>query len=90
MPGIRAVSDGFVGRSRGAVGILYKGIEIECGFRIDLLVERTLVVEIKAVERWLPVHEAQLLTYLKLTGMKTGLLNFNSRSMRHGIRRIVL
>ena len=74
-----------------AVGIRYKDIDFDCGFRIDMLVERTLIVEIKAVEAWLPVHEAQVLTYLKLSGLKTGLLlNFNSRSMRHGIRRIVL
>jgi GxxExxY protein len=74
-----------------AVGIRYKGIDLDCGFRIDVLVERILFVEIKAVEAWLPVHEAQLLTYLRLSGLKTGLLlNFNSRSMRHGIRRIVL
>ena len=74
-----------------AIGIRYKDIDLDCGFRIDMLVERTLIVEIKAVEAWLPVHEAQVLTYLKLSGLKTGLLlNFNSRSMRHGIRRIVL
>jgi len=74
-----------------AVAIHYKGVDLDCGFRIDILVERTLIVEIKAVEVRLPVHDAQLLTYLKLSGLKTGLLlNFNSRSMRHGIRRIVL
>ncbi|HEU4663424.1 MAG TPA: GxxExxY protein [Dokdonella sp.] len=74
-----------------AVGIRYKGIDLACGFRIDILVERSLVVEIKAVEAWMPVHDAQVLTYLKLAGLKTGLLlNFNCRSMRHGIRRIVL
>jgi len=74
-----------------AVAIHYKGVDLDCGFRIDILVERTLIVEIKAVEVRLPVHDAQLLTYLKLSGLKTGLLlNINSRSMRHGIRRIVL
>jgi GxxExxY protein len=56
-----------------------------------MLVERALVLELKAVETLLPIHEARLLTYLKLSGLKTGLLlNFNSRSMRNGIRRMVL
>jgi len=73
-----------------AVGIRYQGIDIDGGFRIDMLVERTLVVEMKAVETFFPVHGAHLLTYLRLAGLKTGLLNFNGRSMRLGIRRVVL
>lgn len=73
------------------IGIRYKEIEIECGFRIDMLIERALIVELKAVEVVLPIHEAQLLTYLRLSGLKTGLLmNFNSRVLRKGIRRLVL
>ena len=73
------------------VGIRYKAIELECGFRIDMLVERELIVELKAVEVLLPIHEAQLLTYLKLSGLKTGLLiNFNNKILKNGIRRLVL
>ena len=74
-----------------AVGIRYKGVDFDCGYRVDILVEAVLIVELKAVDALLPIHEAQLLTYLKLSGLKTGLLvNFNSRSLRHGIRRLVL
>jgi GxxExxY protein len=74
-----------------AIAVHYKGIDLTCGFRMDMLVESDLVIEIKAVEILLPVHETQLLTYLKLSGLKKGLLiNFNSRVLRNGIRRLVL
>jgi GxxExxY protein len=70
--------------------VYYKGIDLDCGFRVDLLIEKELIVELKAVDRLLSVHEAQLLTYLKLCNVKTGLLmNFNSRVLRDGIRRFV-
>lgn len=69
----------------------YKGVWIEAGYRLDLVVERRLVVELKTVEAIAPVHEAQLLTYLKLTGLRTGLLlNFNTPLLKDGIRRMVL
>ncbi len=69
----------------------YKGVRLDCGYRLDLLVADTVVVEIKAVERLLPIHEAQLLTYLKLGGWKVGLLiNFNVPVLKQGIRRRVL
>ena len=69
----------------------YKGFKLECGYRIDLLVARTVVVEVKAVEVLLPIHEAQLLTYLKLGGWKPGLLiNFNVPVLKQGIKRLVL
>ena len=69
----------------------YKGLSLDCGYRIDLLVADTVVVEIKAVESLLPIHEAQLLTYLKLGGWKVGLLiNFNVPVLKRGIRRRVL
>jgi GxxExxY protein len=71
--------------------VVYKGIRLACGFRIDLLIDRRLVVEIKAVEALQRVHEAQILTYLKLTGCKTGLLvNFNVAVLKDGIRRMML
>jgi GxxExxY protein len=66
----------------------YKNVRLECGYRLDILVERRLIVEVKAVEKMTPVHEAQILTYLKLAGLKTGLLlNFNSVRLRDGIKR---
>jgi GxxExxY protein len=70
--------------------IWYKGMRIDAGFRLDLLVEKLVVVEIKAVERLLPVRDAQLLTYLKLSGHTLGLLiNFNVARIKDGMRRFV-
>jgi GxxExxY protein len=69
----------------------YKGIRLECGYRIDLLIARLVVVEIKSIEAIAPVHEAQLITYLRLGGWKVGLLiNFNVALLKHGICRRVL
>jgi GxxExxY protein len=66
----------------------YKGIRLECGYRIDILVSGLIVVEIKAVEALAPIHEAQLLTYMRLGGWKVGLLiNFNVVVLKDGIRR---
>ena len=71
--------------------VLYKGICLDCGYRIDLLIESKLIVELKCVEKLSPVHEAQLLTYMKLAGVPTGLLiNFNVTRLRDGIKRFVL
>ena len=68
----------------------YKGIKLECGYRIDLLVAGSVILEIKSVEALAPVHEAQLLTYLKLTGIRIGfLINFNVVVLKNGIRRLV-
>lgn len=72
------------------IPIRYKGLAIEDGLRIDLLVERMLILELKSVERLLPIHTAQVLTYLKMTGLKMALvLNFNVALMRAGIKRVV-
>jgi GxxExxY protein len=69
----------------------YKGVKVDCGYRLDLLVADTVVVEIKAVETIQPIREAQLLTYLKLGGWKVGLLiNFNVAILKDGIRRRIL
>jgi GxxExxY protein len=69
----------------------YKGARLDCGYRLDLLVEGVVVVEIKAVVAMEPIHEAQLLTYLKLGGWKLGLLiNFNVPVLKDGIRRRIL
>jgi GxxExxY protein len=73
------------------IPVTYKETELEVGFRIDLLVDDCLIVELKAVEAVLPVHEAQVFTYLRLTGSRVGLLlNFNIVSMKNGVKRIIL
>jgi GxxExxY protein len=73
-----------------AVPIVYHGHRIEVGYRIDILVEASVIVEIKTVSTLLPIHEAQLLSYLRLSGTKLGLLlNFNVVHMRDGIKRMV-
>ena len=70
--------------------VAYKGVNLDCGYRLDILVEQLVILELKAVSRIEPIHEAQLLTYLKLAGLKLGLLlNFNVPVMKSGIRRIV-
>ncbi|HYX82979.1 MAG TPA: GxxExxY protein [Gemmatimonadales bacterium] len=70
--------------------VVYEGVSLDAGYRIDFLVENCVIVELKAVERLLPLHTAQLLTYLKLSGCKVGLiLNFNVQHMRDGIDRRV-
>ena len=71
--------------------VFYRGVQLECGYRMDIVVEHQLVVEIKAVERLLPIHEAQMLTYLRLSGLPIALLlNFNSVALKSGLRRFVL
>ena len=73
-----------------ALPVRYRGIHLDCGYRIDLLVENRVIVELKVVERLEPIHEAQLLSYLKLSGSTVGLLmNFNVTELRRGIRRLV-
>ena len=70
--------------------VVYDGIKLDAGYRIDILVENEVIVELKTVERILPVHEAQLLSYLKLSNKKLGLLiNFNVARLTDGVRRLV-
>src|SRR5688500_5269670 len=70
--------------------VIYEGIQIDAGYRIDFLVENCVIVELKAVDKLLPLHLAQILTYLKLSGRPVGLLiNFNVPHLRQGIRRAV-
>ncbi|MCO5181485.1 MAG: GxxExxY protein [Anaerolineae bacterium] len=74
-----------------ALPVVYKGLQFDQGYRLDLLVEDTVVVELKTVERFTDVNEAQLLSYLKLSGCRVGLLmNFNVKMMKDGIKRYVL
>jgi GxxExxY protein len=70
--------------------VCYRGVLVDCGYRLDLLVEGKVIVELKAVEKLQPIHEAQLLSYLKLSGYHVGLLlNFNVRMLRDGLKRMV-
>ena len=72
------------------VPIEYKGAKLDCGYRLDILVANTLIVELKACDQLQPINYAQLLTYLKLTGLKVGLLiNFNVPTLKEGLKRIV-
>ncbi len=71
--------------------LTYKGTKLDCGYRLDFLVEGLVVVELKAVKKYEPVHKAQMLTYLKLTNCKLGLLlNFHTILLKTGIKRVVL
>ena len=71
--------------------VVYKSVRLECAYRIDIVAEARLLLELKSVERLLPIHEAQVLTYLKLSGLKVGLLmNFNTAVLKDGLRRLHL
>ena len=73
-----------------ALPIIYKSVYVSCGYRIDILVEHQIIVEVKAVDRLLPIHVAQILAYLKLTGCPIGLvLNFNTVRLADGIKRVI-
>jgi GxxExxY protein len=81
---------GLLVRTQVALPVVYKAIQMDLAYRIDLLVEESVVVELKTVSKLLPIHEAQLLTYLKLSGHRIGLLlNFHVPLMREGIKRMV-
>jgi GxxExxY protein len=71
--------------------VRYKDLLLDCGYRIDLLVRRDLIVEIKSVETLLPIHQAQILTYIRLANVSLGLpINFNVTKLQNGIKRFVL
>jgi len=73
------------------IPIEYKDSSLDCGYRVDILVENKVILELKCLDAIVPIHEAQLLTYLKLSGIKVGfILNFNVSIMRDGIKRMVL
>lgn len=73
-----------------AIPVVWKGLGMELGFRADLVVENKVLIEIKSIENTIPVHQKQVLTYLRLTGMKLGLLvNFNEALIKDGVQRIV-
>ena len=71
--------------------VIYKGVSLDAGYRLNLLVDRSVVVELKAVESLNSLHKAQLLSYLKLSGLKLGLLiNFNVQVLKNGIQRVII
>jgi GxxExxY protein len=72
------------------IPVEYKGVKLDCGYRTDIVVDGTILLEIKAIDSLLPIHDAQLLSYLKLGGWKIGLLiNFNVELLKNGLRRRV-
>ena len=81
---------GFSVQSQIQLPLIYKGVQLDLGYRIDLLVDNAVVIETKCVEKILPVHEAQLLSYLRLSNKRIGLiLNFKTARLRDGIKRMV-
>ncbi len=73
------------------IPVIYKKIKLDCGYRLDLLVENNVIVELKSIDLIAPVHVAQILTYMRFAGIKTGLLiNFNVPILKQGIKRLVL
>ncbi len=74
-----------------ALPVIYKSVRLDCGYRMDIVVQDEVVIELKTVERLHPIHDAQLLTYLRLSGRKKGLiLNFHAPVLKDGLRRLVL
>jgi GxxExxY protein len=77
-------------RSQVALPVVYRDIRVDAGFRMDIFVNGSVIIEVKAVEKALPIHEAQLLTYLKLSGRRIGfLINFNVILIKYGIKRMI-
>lgn len=82
---------GLIVKKQVPLPLIYEEVKLECGYRVDLLIENRLIVEIKSVEALNDIHMAQLLTYLKLSGCKLGLLiNFNTLKVKDGIKRVIL
>ena len=74
-----------------AVPVIYKETHLDCGYRLDILVNNLIIVELKSIDAIAPIHEAQILTYMRFSGIKTGLLiNFNVTVLKNGLRRFVL
>ena len=73
------------------IPIVYEGVRVDAGLRLDILVEKSIILELKAVDKLLPIHQSQLLTYLKLSDLRLGLLiNFNVDMFKQGVRRMIL
>jgi GxxExxY protein len=84
-------NSGIAFRRQVPLPIGYKSVRLDCGYRLDVLVKEKVILELKAVERLLSVHDAQMLTYLKMSGIKTGLIvNFAGATLKEGLRRFVM
>ena len=83
--------NGLMVEQQAMLPVEYKGIEIDAGYRLDILVENKIILELKSVEELTDIHTAQILTYLKLSGCRIGyLMNFNVKSLKQGIKRYIL
>jgi len=81
---------GFKIEEQKALPVIYRDVKLDCGYRLDLIVDDSVVVEVKAVDQLAPIHDAQLLSYLRLSDKRVGLLiNFHVRVLKNGIKRIV-
>lgn len=81
---------GMIVEQQKPLPVVYREVKLECGYRLDLMIENEVIVEIKSVEKLLPIHKAQLMSYLKLSDCKVGLLiNFNVELLKDGIQRVV-
>jgi GxxExxY protein len=81
---------GFKIEQQKPLPVVYKNVKLDCGYRLDLVVEDSVIVEVKAVEQLVPIHDAQLLSYLRLSGKSVGLIiNFHVRVLKDGLKRIV-
>jgi GxxExxY protein len=88
--GIELTKRGISYETQATIPLVYEGVKVEGGFRLDMLVEKSIVLEIKAVDKLLPIHQSQLLTYLKLSNLRLGLLiNFNVLMFKEGVKRII-
>ena len=84
------IQEGLKVDQQKSLPVEYKGVHLDAGYRLDMVVNDAVIVEFKSVDSLVPIHEAQLLSYLKLSGMKVGLLiNFNVKVLKYGIKRIV-
>lgn len=85
------IKTGYKVERQKTLPVKYENVRLDAGYRIDLLVEDLVIVELKSVEDVLPIHHAQLMTYLRLSGLTLGLLiNFNTRDLKQGIKRIIM
>jgi GxxExxY protein len=88
---LELIEAGLQFRRQVELPIIYKSVRIDCAYRLDLAIADQLIMELKSVERILPLHEAQLLTYLRLSGLRIGLImNFNTAVLKDGLRRMLL
>jgi GxxExxY protein len=81
---------GFRVEQQKPLPVVYKDVKLDCGYRLDLVVEDAIILEVKAIEQLAPIHDAQLLSYLRISGLKVGLLmNFHVRVLKNGLKKIV-